>query len=120
MQATTTVSKPQQQQPVVAAQPWFRLLPDDGILTIVLLVIVVYITISSIQSVTPPWAPGLQVLTGTTAIGLLLGYLTVQQGRLPSSLIQFAAMAFGAWFAFHETAAAVVGGDDGALWGRTL
>ncbi|MGH2514561.1 MAG: hypothetical protein ACRDHP_02810, partial [Ktedonobacterales bacterium] len=103
-----------------SAEPWFRLLPEDGILTIALLVVVVYTTVASIQSVTPPWAPGLDVLTGTTGIGLLLGYLTVQQGRLPSSLVQLIAMVLGVLFAFHQTAAAVVGGDNGALWSRTV
>lgn len=100
-------------------QPWLRLLPEDGWLTIALLVVMVYTTVASIQSVTPPWAPGLQILTATTGMGLLLGYLSVQQGRLPSGLVQLVAMAIGVWFAFVQTADAVVGGDRGMLLGRT-
>lgn len=100
-------------------QPWLRLLPEDGWLTIALLVVMVYTTIASIQSVTPPWAPGLQILTATTGAGLLLGYLCVQQGRLPSGLVQLVAMAIGVWFAFVQTADAVVVGDRGALLART-
>lgn len=119
MQATKAISRPRG-LPDVSAQPWFRLLPEDGVLTILLLVVVVYTTIASIQSVTPPWAPGLEVLTGTTGIGLLLGYITVQQGRLPSAITQLFAMALGILFAFHATAGAVVYGNDGALWGRTV
>ncbi|HLZ25209.1 MAG TPA: transglutaminase domain-containing protein [Ktedonobacterales bacterium] len=118
MQATKTLVRPSV-QPDEPARPWLRLLPEDGILTILLLVIVVFTTIASIQSVTPPWAPGLDVLTGTTALGLLLGYLTVQQGRLPGTLTQFVAMAVGIFFAFHQTAVAVVDSDSGALWTRT-
>lgn len=128
MQATKTLSRPRNRNGAgptsgpadKTARPWFQMLPEDGILTIVLLVIMVYITISSIQSVTPPWAPGLEVLTGTTGIGLLLGYLTVQQGRLPNSLVQLAAVVLGILFAFHQTALAVVGGDHTVLWDRTV
>jgi transglutaminase-like putative cysteine protease len=119
MQTTKTLSRPRG-LPDNLAQPWFRLMPEDGILTLVLLVIVVYTTVASIQSVTPPWAPGLDVLTSTTGLGLLLGYLTVQQGRLPNWLTQLVAMALGAFFAFRQTATIVVGGDDGALWSRTV
>lgn len=124
MQTTKVVSRPRGllNHDVLEheAQPWFRVLPEDGVLTFLLLVVMVFTTVASIQSVTPPWAPGLDVLTGTTGIGLLLGYLTVQQGRLPSSLTQLAAMALGILFAFHQTAVAVVGDDSGALWSRTV
>ncbi len=120
MQTTVrSTSGPRGAAALAAKQPWLRLLPEDGWLTIALLVVMVYTTIGSIQSVTPPWAPGLQILTATTGAGLLLGYLCVQQGRLPSGLVQFIAMALGVVFAFIQTADAVVGGDRVALLART-
>lgn len=120
MQTTVrSTSGPRGRTAQAAKEPWLRLLPEDGWLTIALLVVMVYTTIASIQSVTPPWAPGLQILTATTGVGLLLGYLCVQQGRLPSGLVQLAAMVLGVWFAFVQTADAVVGGDRGALLART-
>ena len=64
--------------------PWLRFTPEDGWLTLVLLMAMVFTTISSIQNVVPAWADGLDILTTTAAMGLLLGYLSVQQGRLPS------------------------------------
>jgi hypothetical protein len=120
MQTTTTqAAPPQQAESVNPLARWFRLLPEDGILTMLLLVIVVYTTISSIQSVTPPWAPGLEVLTWTTGAGLLLGYLSVQQRLVPNLLTQLIAMAAGCYFAFWQTANTVTGGDRGALWHHT-
>jgi hypothetical protein len=100
-------------------QPWLRLLPEDGWLTLVLLVVVVYTTTASIQAVTPPWAPGLNILTATTGIGLLLGYLAVQQGRLPGTLVHIVALVLGIAFAFQETANATLGGNRGFLLRHT-
>ena len=121
MQTTTTptpVAQPaapaEQQRPL-----WLSLLPEDGILTVFLLVVMVYTTISSIQSVDPPWTDGLSVLTPTTGMGLLLGYLSVQQRRLPGSLVQFVAMVLGILFSFQETANQVLGGSRSALWTHT-
>ena len=114
-----STSRPRGTAALAAKQPWLRVLPEDGWLTIALLVVMVYTTVASIQSVTPPWAPGLQILTATTGLGMLLGYLCVQQGRLPSGLVQLVAMAVGVWFAFVQTADAVVGGDRGGLLART-
>jgi transglutaminase-like putative cysteine protease len=118
----TTTSVPPRTRGVGAppvSAPWLRLLPEDGFLTLTLLVVVVYTTIASIQSVTPPWAPGLQILTFTTGIGLLLGYIAVQQGRLPAPLLHGLAMVLGTLFAFQQTADAVLGGNRGALWSHT-
>ena len=100
-------------------QPWLRLLPEDGWLTLVLLVVVVYTTTASIQAVTPPWAPGLAILSATTGIGLLLGYLAVQQGRLPGTLVHIVALVLGIAFAFQETANATLGGNRGSLLQHT-
>lgn len=99
--------------------PWLRLLPEDGWLTLALLVIVVFTTIASIQSVN--WVEGLSlsILTTTTAFGLLFGYLAVQQGRLPSSLVDFLAIVVGVALAFQGTANTMFDGDRGQLWNHT-
>ena len=99
----------------VARAPWLRLLPEDGLFAVLLLVIIVYTTVSSIQSVSPAWAPGLSILTATTGIGLLAGYICVQQGRLPEMLVQIVFVAFGCFFAFTQTADAVLNGNRAAL-----
>ncbi|HEX5439358.1 MAG TPA: transglutaminaseTgpA domain-containing protein, partial [Ktedonobacterales bacterium] len=91
--------------------PWLRLLPEDGWFTLILLALSVYITVFSIESVTPPWAPGMGILTATTTLGLLLGYLAVQQGRLPGALVHSAAVVLGIVFAFLQTADAVLEGN---------
>src|SRR5258708_33637295 len=87
--------------------PWLRFTPEDGWLTLVLLMAMVFTTISSIQNVTPAWADGLEILTTTAAMGLLLGYLSVQQGRLPSWLVQIVATAAGILFALQQTTVSV-------------
>lgn len=99
-----------------ASRPWLRLLPQDGVLTLLLLVMMVYITTASIQSASPQWAPGLEILTTITAFGLLLGYLAVQQGRISANLVQYIALALGFAFAFLQTADAVVHGNRLLLW----
>lgn len=120
---TEQTQQPQQTQQTPPAQParapWLRLLPEDGWLTIILLVIVVFTTTATIQNVTPVWADGLDILTATTAFGLLLGYLSVQQGRLPTLLVQIVAAVLGAAFAFQQTTDRVVHGDRLALLSRT-
>ena len=107
--------RPRPHDPLVERAPWLRLTPEDGWLTLVLLAIMVYTTIASIQSATPSYAPGLDILTLTTLSGLVLGYLVVQQGRLPSGLVHTAAIVLGTLFAFKETADEVLGGDRIAL-----
>lgn len=99
--------------------PWLRFTPEDGWLTLVLLMAMVFTTISSIQNVIPAWADGLDILTTTAAMGLLLGYLSVQQGRLPSWLVQIVATAAGILFAFQQTTDRVSGGSRLDLWRRT-
>lgn len=99
----------------VARAPWLRLLPEDGLFASLLLVIMVYTTIGSIQSVSPPWAPGLSILTATTGIGLLAGYICVQQRLLPEILVQAVLVALGCFFSFTQTADAVLGGNRAAL-----
>lgn len=111
---TSTQIVPQQpnvRRPLAPKAPWLRLLPDDGWFTVILLALCVFITVFSIESVTPPWAPGMHILTATTAFGLLLGYLSVQQGRLPGALVHSVAVILGIVLAFLQTADAVLDGD---------
>src|SRR5690349_25124026 len=61
---------PNVRRPLASRAPWLRLLPEDGWFTLILLALSVYITVFSIESVTPPWAPGMQILTATTSLGL--------------------------------------------------
>jgi transglutaminase-like putative cysteine protease len=120
--ATSTQIAPDQQtvrRPLATREPWLRLLPEDGWFTLILLVLVVYITVFSIESVTPPWAPGMAILTTTTSLGLLLGYLSVQQGRLPGVLVHSVAVILGVVFAFLQTSDAVLDGDRWSLLRHT-
>src|SRR5262249_24683934 len=96
--------------------PWLRLAPEDGWSTLVLLAILVFTTISSIQSF--DWTPGLslQVLTWTTLAGLVLSFLVVQQGRLSSVLVHTVALALGVVFAFKQTADTAFAGEWRVLW----
>jgi transglutaminase-like putative cysteine protease len=115
MQTTTTTTRNGRGTVSTDTPPWLRLLPEDGWLTLALLVVLVYTTIASIQGV--GWGvSGLDILTWTTGVGLLLGYLAVQQGRLPGTLVHLVALVLGVAYAFKATADSVVGGDRGALW----
>jgi transglutaminase-like putative cysteine protease len=89
--------------------------PEDGWATLALTALVVYVTVWSIQSVTPPWAPGLSILTPVTTVGLLLAYLSVEQGRLPGALVHTVALVLGVTFAFVQTDDVVLHGDRQAL-----
>jgi transglutaminase-like putative cysteine protease len=83
------------------------LTPEDGWLTIALLVAVVYITIASIQSANPPWVPGkMHILSYFAVMGMALGYLVVQLRRAPESVTHPIAIAFGVAFAYQQTASA--------------
>ena len=83
------------------------LTPEDGWLTIALLVAVVYITIASIQSANPPWVPGkMHILSYFAVTGMALGYLVVQLRRVPESITHPIAIAFGVAFAYQQTASA--------------
>ncbi len=111
MQTTSIAPTRQSSETLTTSEPWFRLTPRDGWLTLILLAICVFLTVMSIQSVTPAWAPGMYILTATTGVGLLLGYLVVQQGRLPGVLTHTVAILLGIGFSFLQTADAVVHGD---------
>src|SRR5689334_5673923 len=122
MSASSSVVQSTAEPPIparAARAPWFKLTPDDGWLSFVLLAAIVFTTVSSIQAVTPAWAPGLSILTAITAAGLFLSYLVVQQGILPPGLAHVLAIALGVYMAFDQTAHAVVAGDRLLLLQRT-
>lgn len=96
------------------AEPRFYLLPRDGWLTLILTVLIIYITIVSVQAVQPPWAYGLQVLTPAMAVGILLGYLATQQTFIPTGWLHLLATVLGVAGAFFMTAQVAL---DGA-WRR--
>jgi len=96
------------------------LIPSDGWLTVLLSVIVIYLTIASIQAVTPAWAPGLEILTPVMALGIFLGYLATQQRVLPDALVHAIVTVVGVGFAFFQTADAVENGDRLALLNHTV
>ena len=114
-QESPELPQPQRRQQASRAleprAPWLRLLPEDGWFTLILLALSVYITVFSIESVTPPWAPGMGILTTTTTLGLFLGYLAVQQGRLPGVLVHSVAVLLGVVLAFLQTSDAVLFGN---------
>src|SRR5579875_447252 len=104
------------------AQPriWFRFVPEDGWLTVLLVIIVIYLTISSIQIVTPPWTPvGLYILTPIMFFGIVLGYIATQQRAIPDALTHLIVTVVGLLFALYETANAVDGGNMALLLQHT-
>jgi transglutaminase-like putative cysteine protease len=122
MQATASTgrrraaARPERPARAEPRPPWFRVVPEDGWLTLSLTALLVYVTVWSIQSVNPPWAPGLQILSTVTGVGLLLAYVSVQQGRVPGVVVHTAALALGVTFAFLQTDDVSLGGNRRALF----
>ncbi len=85
----------------------------EGWFSLFLLVTLVYSTIWSVQAA--QWVDHLNILSLTTALGLLIGLLAAKQRRLPRWLVHPLAILFGILLAFWQTAGAVYGGNVGAL-----
>nr|BBH95193.1 transglutaminase [Thermogemmatispora argillosa] len=85
----------------------FRL--EEGYFSLVLVTVVVYSTIWSVQ--VAGWVAHLEVLTLTTALGLLLGLLAVRQRWLSPWLVQPLALVFGLFIAYWQTATADFNGS---------
>ena len=99
---------------------WFQLWPVDGWLTLLLTVIIIVVTVFSIEAVTPTWTPqGIQILNLTMLLGIVLGYVAVQQRLLPSVVVHTVATLLGVALAFTQTANAVLLGDERELARRT-
>ena len=85
----------------------------EGWFSLFLLVTLVYSTIWSVQAA--QWVDHLNILSLTTALGLLIGLLAAKQRRLPRWLVHPLAILFGLLLAFWQTAGAVYSGNVGAL-----
>jgi transglutaminase-like putative cysteine protease len=85
----------------------------EGWFSLFLLVTLVYSTIWSVQAA--QWVDHLNILSLTTAMGLLIGLLAAKLRRLPRWLVHPLAILFGLLLSFWQTAGAVYGGNVGAL-----
>ncbi len=101
-------------------EPRFDFLPRDGWLTLLLTALIIYITIVSVQSVQPVWASGLETLTGSMALGILLGYIATQQNLVSSGWMHTLATTIGVLGSFQLTANVALNGDRLQLWRNTL
>ncbi|WP_376797094.1 DUF3488 and DUF4129 domain-containing transglutaminase family protein [Thermogemmatispora sp.] len=90
----------------------FRL--EEGYFSLVLVTVVVYSTIWSVQ--VAAWVAHLEVLTLTTALGLLFGLIAVRQRWLSSWLVQPLALVLGLLIAYWQTATADFNGSFALLW----
>ncbi len=91
--------------------PRFYLLPRDGWLTLLLTVLIIYVTVVSVQSVQPVWASGLEALTGAMALGILLGYIATQQNAIDNGWMHTLATILGVLGSFQLTANIALDGD---------
>ncbi len=82
---------------------------EEGWFSLVLLATVVYSTIWSIQAV--GWVNHLNILTLTTAIGLVIGVVTAKQRRFPAWAVHLCAIVFAILLAFWQTAGAFYAGS---------
>src|SRR5579859_2377541 len=85
----------------------------EGWFSLILLAVVVYSTIWCVQAV--GWVDHLNILTLTTAIGLIAGVLAAKQRRFPRLLIHVIVLSLGLLLAFWQTAGAFYHGDTAAF-----
>lgn len=81
-----------------------RLHLDEGWFSLILVAIVVYSTIWSIQ--VAGWVNHLNILSWTTALGLILGVVAAKQSRLPRYIVHPAAILIALLLAFWQTSGA--------------
>lgn len=118
--ATQTTSRSARSARARQRGPRFYLLPRDGWLTLLLTILIIYITVISVQSVQPAWASGLEVLTGAMALGIALGYIATQQNMLPNWLMHSLATLLGVLGAIQLTANIALGNDRIRLLENTV
>jgi len=82
----------------------FRLHLDEGWFSLILVAVVVYSTIWSIQ--VAGWVNHLNILAWTTALGLILGVVAAKQSRLPRYIIHPLAILIALLLAFWQTSGA--------------
>lgn len=85
----------------------------EGWFSLVLLAVVVYSTIWCVQAV--GWVDHLNILTLTTACGLITGVLAAKQRRFPRLMTHVVVLAFGLLLAFWQTSGAFYHGDTAAF-----
>ena len=81
----------------------------EGWFSLILLAVVVYSTIWSVEAAN--WVDHTNVLTLTTLIGLIVGVLAAKQRRLPRLFVHALAIGFGLLLAFWQTAGADYNGN---------
>jgi Transglutaminase-like superfamily/TgpA N-terminal domain len=86
---------------------------EEGWFSLFLLATVVYSTIWSVQAA--GWVDHLNILTLTTALGLIAGLIASKQHRLPSIVTHLIAVVLGLLIAFWQTAGAFYSGSTAAL-----
>ncbi len=96
-------------------RPNFYLLGvEEGWFSLFLLATVVYSTIWCVQAV--GWVEHLNILSLTTALGLIGGVIAAKQRRLPRIPTHLIAFTLGLLLAFWQTAGADYSGNTGALF----
>src|SRR5260370_38824311 len=85
----------------------------EGCFTLFLLATVVYSTIWCVQAV--GWVQHLNILSLTTAFGLIGGLIAAKQRRLPRLALHAIAVLVGLLIAFWQTAGADYAGNTGAF-----
>lgn len=85
----------------------------EGWFSLVLLTIVVYSTIWSVQ--VAGWVAHLNILSLTTALGLIIGVIAAKQQRFPRMYTHIVVLGFGLFLAFWQTAGAFYGGSLSAF-----
>ncbi len=86
---------------------------EEGWFSLFLLATVVYSTIWSVQAAN--WVDHLNILTLTTALGLIAGLIASKQHRLSSLVVHLIAVALGLLIAYWQTAGAFYNGSTTAL-----
>lgn len=86
---------------------------QEGWFSLFLLATVVYSTIWSVQAA--GWVDHLNILTLTTALGLIAGLIASKQHRLPSFAVHLIVLGVGILLAFWQTAGAFYSGNTAAL-----
>lgn len=86
---------------------------EEGWFSLFLLATVVYSTIWSVQAA--GWVDHLNILTLTTALGLIAGLIASKQRRLPYFAVHLIAVVLGLLIAFWQTAGAFYDGKTASL-----
>ncbi len=92
----------------------FPLAPQEGWSTVIIAAILVLLTVGCVQNLN--WTPNSGILTGTTLMGMLLGFALAKQRVLPQWLADIPALGLGILFAFWQTAGADTNGNVRLLW----